>query len=172
MKTTIFFFFQILCFSLFSQGGKAPVASPDSIKKLFVIPKIAWQGINYKMMASGEDSMTVANYDFGKVKIGDSLYKDFYIKNTGKAPLIITNVVSSCECTVAYFSADAIPPNEVGVIQGGFRVKEEGKIHHTLTVLTNAPNGTDFLEMYAEGVKELPPLSTKKKKVRNKKKQK
>lgn len=156
---------QILCISLFSQGGKAPVASPDSVKKLFVIPKIAWQEINYKVVPSGGDSMTVANYDFGKVKMGDSLYRDFYIKNTGTAPLIITNVVSSCECTVAYFSADAIPPNELGVIQSGFRVKEEGKIHHTLTVLTNVPNGTDFLEMYAEGVKELPPVSTPKKKV-------
>lgn len=164
MKKIIFFFLQILCISLFSQGGKAPIASPDSIKKLMLIPKIEWKGITYKMLAAGTDSMTVANFDFGKVKIGDSLYRDFYIKNTGTAPLIITNVVSSCECTVAYFSADAIPPNEIGVIQSGFRVKEEGQIHHTLTVLSNVPNATDFLEMYAEGVKELPPIHKQKKK--------
>ncbi len=107
--------------------------------------------------------MTVARYDFGKVKIGDSLYKDFYIQNTGKAPLIITNVVSSCECTVAYFSAEAIPPNEIGVIQSGFRVKEEGSVHHTLTLLTNVPNGTDFLELFAEGIKEAPKMLRKEK---------
>lgn len=141
-------------FSLFSQIEKNPAASPDSVKKLFVIPKIAWKEINYQKVPSvGMDSMIVANYNFGKVKIGDSVSHVFYLHNVGNAPLIITNVVSSCECTVAYFSDKPIAPNEVGIIQSGFRVKELGKVHHTLTILSNTPNMSDFLELYAEGVK-------------------
>lgn len=106
-----------------------------------------------EILPSGKDSIQVLKYNFGKVGLGDSVHHQFWIKNKGLAPLIITNVVASCKCTVAYFSDGEIPPGEMGVIQTGFVIQEEGQNHHTLTILSNTPSGTDFIELYYEGLK-------------------
>ena len=40
-------------------------------------------------------------FDFGKIALNDVAKHEFKIKNTGKNPLIITGIMTSCHCTSA-----------------------------------------------------------------------
>lgn len=57
-------------------------------------------------------------HDFGRIKEGDVVTKVFTFKNTGEAPLIISNATSSCGCTVPSYPKDTpIAPGEEGEIE-------------------------------------------------------
>jgi len=45
--------------------------------------------------------VTEKTFDFGKIKSTDVAKHDFKIKNTGKNPLVITDIMTSCHCTTA-----------------------------------------------------------------------
>lgn len=61
---------------------------------------------------------TEKTHDFGKIKEGDVVTKIFKFKNTGEAPLIISNATSSCGCTVPSYPKDEpIAPGEEGEIE-------------------------------------------------------
>ncbi|MEX1052332.1 MAG: DUF1573 domain-containing protein [Patescibacteria group bacterium] len=46
------------------------------------------------------------SYDFGEMKVSDKKSYDFVIKNTGKMPLQLTNISTSCGCTFAQIISD------------------------------------------------------------------
>src|SRR5574344_414608 len=51
-------------------------------------------------------------HDFGQINQGDNGLCEFVFKNTGKEPLIITNVRSSCGCTVPEKPNEPILPGK------------------------------------------------------------
>jgi hypothetical protein len=58
------------------------------------------------------------SHDFGTITEGDIVTKVFKFKNTGEAPLIISNATSSCGCTVPSYPKDEpIAPGEEGEIE-------------------------------------------------------
>ncbi|ADR21902.1 hypothetical protein MATR_04650 [Marivirga tractuosa] len=57
-------------------------------------------------------------HDFGTITEGEVVTKVFKFKNTGEAPLIISNATSSCGCTVPSYPKDKpIAPGEEGEIE-------------------------------------------------------
>ncbi|WMN07608.1 DUF1573 domain-containing protein [Marivirga arenosa] len=61
---------------------------------------------------------TEKTHDFGTITEGDVVTKVFKFKNTGEAPLIISNATSSCGCTVpSYPKNEPIAPGEEGEIE-------------------------------------------------------
>ncbi|HET8858309.1 DUF1573 domain-containing protein [Marivirga sp.] len=57
-------------------------------------------------------------HDFGRITEGEVVTKVFTFKNTGEAPLIISNATSSCGCTVpSYPKNKPIAPGEEGEIE-------------------------------------------------------
>src|SRR3990172_8781692 len=44
--------------------------------------------------------------DLGKMKVSDEKYEDFMIKNVGSKPLQLSQISSSCGCTVAQVIID------------------------------------------------------------------
>ncbi|MGQ9620425.1 MAG: DUF1573 domain-containing protein, partial [Bacteroidales bacterium] len=56
-------------------------------------------------------------YDFGKIIAGEKVASIFLFKNTGKGPLIINAVTTSCGCTVPRYSAKPVLPGETGTIE-------------------------------------------------------
>ncbi len=92
-------------------------------------PKIEFkeETINYGTVVKGEDS--------GKRK--------FEFKNTGDSALMITNVKSTCGCTVPTKPTDPIQPGEWSYIEVQYNMNP-GPISKTITVESNAvnvPNG-------------------------------
>lgn len=57
-------------------------------------------------------------HDFGTITEGEVVTKVFKFKNTGEAPLIISNASSSCGCTIPSYPKDKpIAPGESGEIK-------------------------------------------------------
>lgn len=78
--------------------------------------------------------------DYGNVyKDVDSGVRVFVFTNTGDAPLIITNVQSTCGCTVPSKPTDPIMPGKTGEISVKYNMNP-GPIRKTISVETNASN--------------------------------
>ncbi|MFM2368237.1 MAG: hypothetical protein RL619_537 [Bacteroidota bacterium] len=81
--------------------------------------------------------------DYGKVSKGsDTGIRVFEFTNTGDAPLIITNVLSTCGCTVPTKPAEPIMPGKTGKIEVKYNMTP-GPIRKTITVESNAVNYED-----------------------------
>jgi len=81
-------------------------------------------------------------YDFGHAQSGEILVNTFYFKNEGKSDLIISDVSTSCGCTVSKYPSKPIRSGEEAAITLTFDTKGR-KGHQTkrATVLTNCkPN--------------------------------
>ncbi len=78
--------------------------------------------------------------DYGTVaKDSDNGLRTVKFKNTGDAPLIITNVQSTCGCTVPSSPKEPIMPGKTGEIQIKYNMAP-GPIRKTVTVESNAVN--------------------------------
>jgi hypothetical protein len=78
--------------------------------------------------------------DYGTVsKKKDNGVRSFEFTNTGDAPLIITNVLSTCGCTVPTKPEAPIMPGKTGKIDIKYNMAP-GPIRKTITVETNAVN--------------------------------
>lgn len=78
--------------------------------------------------------------DYGTItKKGDSGVRTFEFTNTGDAALIITNVLSTCGCTVPTYSTEPIMPGKSGKIDIKYNLIP-GPIRKTITVESNAVN--------------------------------
>lgn len=89
-------------------------------------------------------------HDFGKVIRGEKVTYRFKFKNTGKIPLIISDVASSCGCTVPEYSKIPIPPNEEGLVTVTFNSQSlSGFKKKSVTVLTNAQPPSVVLWLFA-----------------------
>ena len=78
--------------------------------------------------------------DYGTVSKGsDNGMRTFEFTNTGDAPLIITNVQSTCGCTVPSKPTEPIMPGKTGKIDVKYNMNP-GRISKTITVESNAVN--------------------------------
>ena len=80
---------------------------------------------------------------------GDGAW-EFKFTNTGKEPLIIQNVRSSCGCTIAKRPSKPILPGETASISVRYDTRRIGVFHKTITVSSNADNGSVVLEIRGE----------------------
>jgi hypothetical protein len=78
--------------------------------------------------------------DYGTVnKEDDNGVRSFEFTNTGDEPLIITNVQSTCGCTVPSKPTEPILPGKTGKIDVKYNM-HTGPIRKTITVESNAVN--------------------------------
>lgn len=75
---------------------------------------------------------------------GDSF---FSFTNTGKEPLIISDVRSSCGCTVPKWPREPILPGHADTIKVRYDTKRLGVINKTITVMSNANNSPIILRI-------------------------
>ena len=100
------------------------------------------------------DSMV---HDFGKiVKRTEPANCEFKFVNTGKEPLTLTDVKSSCGCTIPEWPKDPILPGKSGVIKVSYtKTGNVGIIGKQITVFSNATNGTVTLSIKGSVVEDL-----------------
>jgi hypothetical protein len=78
--------------------------------------------------------------DFGIVPKGEKLKAVFEVKNTGNAPLEITQVRPTCGCTVAEKPAQPIPPGGMAKVVAEVDTKDfSGPISKAVLVFSNDP---------------------------------
>ncbi|MGC6478961.1 MAG: DUF1573 domain-containing protein [Flavobacteriaceae bacterium] len=85
-------------------------------------------------------SFETKSLDYGTIDYASDGVRTFVFTNTGDAPLTITNVKSSCGCTIPKKPSSAIAPGEKGEIQVKYDTKRQGPFRKTITVSSNAGN--------------------------------
>ena len=90
-------------------------------------------------------------HNFGRVIEGEKITYAFKFTNTGNGNLVITNVSSSCGCTVPQFTKDPVKPGEQGNIKVTFDSKNRmGFQNKTVTVVSNTQPNTTILRVRAQ----------------------
>ena len=100
-----------------------------------LISSISFAQNGPKIVFSAKDN----TIDYGRVTKNEDGSRDFTFTNTGNAPLIITNVLSTCGCTVPTKPNEPIMPGKTGKITVKYNMAP-GPIRKTITVESNAVN--------------------------------
>ena len=85
--------------------------------------------------------------DYGTIEKGANGIRTFEFTNTGNAPLVITNVKSTCGCTVPKKPKAPILPGETGEIEVKYDTNRVNPIRKTITVFSNAERPTVALKI-------------------------
>nr|WP_321244198.1 DUF1573 domain-containing protein [uncultured Psychroserpens sp.] len=85
--------------------------------------------------------------DYGTIEKGSDGVRIFEFTNTGNAPLIISNVKSTCGCTVPKKPDGPILPGETGKIEVKYDTNRVNPIRKTITVTSNADTPTVALKI-------------------------
>ncbi len=113
------------CFLLFAVGSMA-FAQTNSLA-----PK------NTK--AQGPNAVWEMNtHNFGEIPQGVPVSTTFTFTNTGSAPLIISDVKTSCGCTTPFYTKDPIMPGQEGVVKAQYNAAKAGTFNKSITVITNS----------------------------------
>jgi len=101
-------------------------------------------------------SFKETKYEYGKVKQGDMVHKDYAFTNTGKKELIIRKTKASCGCTASKPEKMNLKPGEESLIKVDFNsAGKSGKQSKTVTVITNDPI-TPTITLTISGEVEVP----------------
>ncbi|MBW6536241.1 MAG: DUF1573 domain-containing protein [Mariniphaga sp.] len=79
-------------------------------------------------------------YDFGTIPLKEEVYYGFEFSNPGKTPLVISNVKTSCGCTIPEWPRKPIMPGAKGEIKVAYDAASPGVFHKTITVYFNGKN--------------------------------
>lgn len=80
-------------------------------------------------------------HDFGDITQGDVVKHVFKFKNTGDDTLRLSNVLSTCGCTIPEWTKKPIPPGGSGEILASFNsAGKMGLQNKVITVMSNASN--------------------------------
>lgn len=88
--------------------------------------------------------------DYGTIEKGSNGVRVFEFTNTGNAPLIISNVTSSCGCTIPKKPEGPILPGKTGEIEVKYDTNRVNPIRKTITVISNADTPTVALKIKGE----------------------
>jgi len=88
--------------------------------------------------------------DMGEIDYKKPVTVEFLFTNPGMVPLIITNVESSCGCTVADFPKEPIISGKSGKIKVTYDADTEGQFSKTITVHSNA--SAEVTKLYIRGI--------------------
>ncbi len=107
------------------------------MKKLALMALVAFIGFAANAQQA-KISFKEDTVDYGTIAKGSDGVREFEFTNTGDAPLIISDVKSSCGCTVPKKPDGPIAPGATGTIQVKYDTNRIGPIRKTITVYSNA----------------------------------
>jgi hypothetical protein len=106
------------------------------MKKLFVF--IALILVGFTAQAQAKIEFKSETIDYGNIAKDSNGVRVFEFTNTGDAELVISDVKSSCGCTVPEKPKGPIAPGASGEIKVKYDTKRVGPIRKTITVYSNA----------------------------------
>lgn len=93
------------------------------------------------------DIDVVGRHDFGRVNKGQTATAEFVVRNTGDAPLEVSNIATSCGCTQATIDTKSIPAGGEAVLRVAYdsaaHAEDMGKIKRYVFVSSNDPDEDD-----------------------------
>lgn len=100
------------------------------------------------------------NYLFGEVPEGPQVTHEFKFSNTGKEPLILSNVHASCGCTTPSWPKEPILPGKESTILVTYNTQgRPGPFTKSITITSNANESNKVIYIKGEVVKAEPEKS-------------
>ncbi len=99
-------------------------------------------------------------HDYGTLKQGGDASTEFKFTNTGNEPLLISNAVGSCGCTVPEWPKEPIAPGKSAAIKVKYDSNRVGPINKSVTITSNAtdhPSMVIHIKGNIEAVPTTPP---------------
>lgn len=91
----------------------------------------------------------VKEINYGDLMQGDNGLRIFKFKNTGNAPLVISEVQKTCGCTSPDYTKTPIMPGETSEIKVSYDTNRIGQFTKFVTVFSNDPeNNSVQLKIY------------------------
>lgn len=89
-------------------------------------------------------------HDFGEIENGTAVETVFSYTNSGRSPLVVTDIKSTCGCTVPQgWSKDPLMPGESSEFSVKFNGKGANKVSKTITLTTNTEKGREQVRISA-----------------------
>jgi len=89
-------------------------------------------------------------HDFGTIQDGTPVETVFSYTNTGESPLVITDIKSTCGCTVPRdWSREPLSPGESSQFTVKFNGKGVNKTSKTVTIAANTATGRETVKITA-----------------------
>ena len=108
----------------------------------YIIPliflMISFQAISQGKKAGPEMIFKDTLHNFGNIRYQTDAFYEFTFKNTGKMPLIIDKVQSSCGCAVPEWKKEPVLPKEKGVIRVVYDSNKIGQFQKTVKIYSNS----------------------------------
>ena len=96
----------------------------------------------------GKFQFSKMEYDFGTIKSGQIIEHVFNFVNTGQAPLVISNITSSCVCAVPDWTKTSVQPGKMGFVKVVFNsTNKNGAQSPTVTIQANTDPAITRLSM-------------------------
>ncbi|WP_203296717.1 DUF1573 domain-containing protein [Luteirhabdus pelagi] len=115
------------------------------MKKILMIALVSV--IGFAANAQAKFEFKTETIDYGEISKGSDGVRSFEFTNVGDEPLVITDVKSSCGCTVPEKPDGPIAVGETGVIKVKYDTKRVGPIRKTITVYSNADEPVKALKI-------------------------
>jgi hypothetical protein len=128
----------------------------DYKSKLIYIPDKAFPEITQEYYSALKNYFSILNQPFENSRMGISFFKTtidlgkcikkqkyisiFSFVNNMNTPIIISNIETSCGCTIAKFEQKPIQPGEKSKIEVEFNANEKGAFTKSIMVFSNANN--------------------------------
>lgn len=111
--------------------------------------------IFFLSVAVGVKAQPKASFDKTMHEFGTILWKNpvtatFKITNEGDKPLVISNVTTSCGCTVADWTKEPIQPGQAGTVSSTFDAKAIGHFQKSVGIYCNASTKPIYLAIRGE----------------------
>jgi hypothetical protein len=106
--------------------------------------------VNAQTTSGAKIDFTKDTHDYGTIKNGADGTCTFEFKNTGNAPLIISNAKGSCGCTVPEWPKEPIAPGAKASIKVKYDTSRQGVINKNVTITSNAVNAAEKI-IYIKG---------------------
>jgi hypothetical protein len=102
-----------------------------------------------KVTTGAEIEFDKAMFDYGTLTKGDVKTGVFTYTNVGNKPLVLFDVIVSCDCTEVEWQKEPVMPGKTGQIKAIYTAKTEGVISKQITVQSNAQ--TDRIRLQLKG---------------------
>jgi hypothetical protein len=93
---------------------------------------------------------TETDHDFGALQKDHPAWFAFKFKNISKAPIVIETVRTTCGCTAASWTEDAISPGETGTINIEYDAYHGGAFHKKIKVFFKEQRKAEALSISGE----------------------
>ncbi len=119
------------------------------MKKIFAsilfIGILSFSAFSQEEIKTNQDSENIpeiyfenTTHNYGEIKYNSDGTCEFTFKNTGKEPLLLTNVKASCGCTTPTWPKQPIESGKEGTIVVKYNTKIKGAFTKSIRVYSNA----------------------------------